>query len=383
MAAVAMGVSACAADDGTSGSGVKVYGILTTQSSSFGFPEMADAMQARVDAVNAAGGVKGQKIDLTICNDQGDVNIAAQCAQKAVTDHAVAVTGGLTFQTAAIIGVLDRAGIPYIGVNPSTPTDYTSKSVFNIGGGSPVAYPALGQALAEKFHCRKIDTIATMTPTGQSNATLVASGAGNSAGKTFSTPAVTTDFAPVVDSVVSDGADCVTLLMGPQLAVKAIPVLRQSSSTIRIGANASGISPSMIKDLGDSVNGTVLVDSFFPVSSDAPGVVAFNEEMKQYKPSTEINTLTLQGWSSASLLVKVLEGLDGAPTAESVTAALNAMGPVDLGTTNPELSFKSPLDSKTYPRIVNTKYAVEEVRDGKSTLVSPDWSDVHDRLIAQ
>ena len=40
----------------------------------------APAFEAQVQKINDAGGIEGREIDLTICNDQGNPQVASHCA---------------------------------------------------------------------------------------------------------------------------------------------------------------------------------------------------------------------------------------------------------------------------------------------------------------
>ena len=94
---VAPGVSGASqgafAQSSSSGPPIKLMGLMTTQSSVVSYGNGGSAMQAAADAINAAGGINGRKIEFSVCNDQLDPNIAAQCAKSAATNGDVGVLG--------------------------------------------------------------------------------------------------------------------------------------------------------------------------------------------------------------------------------------------------------------------------------------------------
>ena len=48
---------------------IELFGQLAA--ASYAYPEMAPVVKAEIAKVNAAGGVKGEKVNLVVCNDQG------------------------------------------------------------------------------------------------------------------------------------------------------------------------------------------------------------------------------------------------------------------------------------------------------------------------
>src|SRR3546814_8963686 len=71
-------------------------------------------MRLRLDAVNAAGGIRGRKLRLVVEDHQFQVPRAVQAANKLINrDHVVAMVGNLgTAQVDAILPLLRKAGIP-------------------------------------------------------------------------------------------------------------------------------------------------------------------------------------------------------------------------------------------------------------------------------
>src|ERR1700728_1260690 len=107
---VALAVSACASSSSSggsasggggssaSGSALKIMAFGQFQASTFSYPEGRDAILAAVKYYNAHGGFSGHQVQVTVCNDQGNPNLARQCAQQAVSDHDVAVLGSYSQQ---------------------------------------------------------------------------------------------------------------------------------------------------------------------------------------------------------------------------------------------------------------------------------------------
>ena len=144
----ALVLSACGSSGGSSSSASESSGSETTGSESSGgessgepigvmglgtfegtvaYPEAPPAFEAEVQKINEAGGIEGREIDLTICNDQGNPQVASHCAQEAVEKHDVAVMGSYSVQAAAFIPILESAHIPYVGADASQSIESTSE----------------------------------------------------------------------------------------------------------------------------------------------------------------------------------------------------------------------------------------------------------------
>ena len=98
---------------------VKIGAVLsvTGPASFLGDPEKK-TLEMYVDAINAKGGVNGQKLQLVIYDDGGDANAARTFATRLVEeDKIVAMVGGTTTgATLAMIPVFEEAQIPFISL---------------------------------------------------------------------------------------------------------------------------------------------------------------------------------------------------------------------------------------------------------------------------
>jgi len=98
---------------------VKVGAVLSASgpASFLGDPEKK-TLDIYVDAINAKGGVNGQKLQLIVYDDGGDANAARTFATRLVEeDKVVAMVGGSTTGTTmAMIPVFEDAQIPFISL---------------------------------------------------------------------------------------------------------------------------------------------------------------------------------------------------------------------------------------------------------------------------
>ncbi|HOI14700.1 MAG TPA: ABC transporter substrate-binding protein [Geobacteraceae bacterium] len=95
---------------------IKIGGLfsVTGPASFLGEPERNTA-QMVADQINAAGGIKGRKVELIAYDTQGDATKAVQAATRLVKEGVVAIIGpSTTGDSMAVIPVVERAKIPLI-----------------------------------------------------------------------------------------------------------------------------------------------------------------------------------------------------------------------------------------------------------------------------
>src|SRR5208282_6733057 len=119
VAAVGIGVAILFAAPNQTWAQTKIGAVLsvTGPASFLGDPEKK-TLEMYVEAINAKGGVNGQKLQLVIYDDGGDANNARTFATRLVEeDKIVAMVGGTTTgSTLAMIPVFEEAQIPFISL---------------------------------------------------------------------------------------------------------------------------------------------------------------------------------------------------------------------------------------------------------------------------
>ena len=142
---------------------IKIGGLfaITGPASFLGEPERNTA-QMVVDEINAAGGVKGRKLQLIAYDTQGDTTKAVQLANKLIkNDHVVAIVGpSTTGDSMAIIDVVERAGVPLISCAAGSKiTDPVKKWVFKTAQNDALAVAKIFEYLKRK----KMTKVALLT----------------------------------------------------------------------------------------------------------------------------------------------------------------------------------------------------------------------------
>src|SRR6266545_7286628 len=100
-----------------------------------GLSYYASAFRAAERSINARGGVRGRPIQIEICDDRSDPNLAQFCARRLVRDGVIATAASISEFSMVETPILDAAGIPQVMNEALNPKDFTLPSVFLLDGG--------------------------------------------------------------------------------------------------------------------------------------------------------------------------------------------------------------------------------------------------------
>ena len=312
-----------------------------------GVKETTDGAKLYIDAINARGGVAGQKIELISLDDKFDTKLAAENARKLIEEQSVVamfLTRG-TPHTQAIIPLLDKYNVPLIG--PSTGSmvlhQPVSKNIFNVR--------ATYQREAEK-------AIAHLTSMGITRIAIVhvddTFGADGLAGAQKGLDAAKLkpvllekfdrakpDFAPIGPKIVQSNAQAVMMVAAGGAVVDGIKVFRAAGSSAQIVTLSNNASGGFVKSLGDLGRGVIVTQVFPSERSIAYPLVKEAQEMAKAKGQNEVSPAMLEGFAAAKVLVEGLRRAGAKPSREKIHAALESIRKFDIG--GLEVSF-SPED---------------------------------------
>lgn len=363
-----------AASGSSSGGDIKIMAISVLQSSALSFPDESAAMQAHADQINAAGGINGKKLDLIICNDQFDPNVASDCARKAASEGVVAVIQPFEPYTQQVDPILQAAGIPMVYGEFASTTDGTSPISFLRDAGVPGGYAAVGIQLA-KEGCKKIGAVVVQEVNNLLGATWIENGAKSQGAAFIQTPVTQdqADFSAPVAELISQGADCIVPDTLPQQGAKVVAAVAQSGHSVKLGAISTEFAGPQIAALGAAANGMILAgQNYLPTDTTVPAVQDVITGMKKYTPGVSLDdSFGIDGWASVSAVEQLLKSVSGPVTAATV---MKAAGTATYNTgllATFSAADKAPVSS--YPRAVNWSYLVWTVKDGKAVLNSPQF----------
>jgi branched-chain amino acid transport system substrate-binding protein len=303
-----------------------------------GVKETSDGARLYLNAINAKGGVNGQKIELLSMDDKFEPKLAADNARVLIEEKNVAamfLTRG-TPHTEAILGLLEKHGVPLVG--PSTGAmvlhQPVKKYVFNVR--------ATYQREAEK-------AVAHLATLGIKRIALIQTddsfGADGAAGvlKGLTTAGLTSvvnekfdrtkpDFSKIIMKVVAADAQAVVMIASSSSVVTAVNVLRALGSGAQVVTLSNNASSGFIKSLGKNARG-VIVTQVFP--NERAMSYAFVQEaqdlVRSSKDTVQLSPATLEGFAAAKVLVEALRRAGPNPTRTKIQTALENMKKFDLG----------------------------------------------------
>jgi ABC-type branched-subunit amino acid transport system substrate-binding protein len=376
VAGAAIALSACGCSHSTPSAGASAAGdapinvMMESQitGADFGSPETAYAAQAVVKQINDSGGIKGTKLNLIVCDDKEDPNVAASCARTAVSDHVAAVIVGISVNGQATLPILQAANIPWITVYPVTPIEYTSPDSFPLTGGSASLLPAQGAYMPE-HGCTKVGIVADAISQAQASADQMVAGIEASGGTVVSRQTIsaqTADVAPAIAAILHAGATCIGEATTPADTVKVLNAVHQSSDPNILQLSQASILPaSLLHVVGAAANGVVVMSGpYLPTDARLP---AFHTLMAP-DGTNGLTTFALNAWGGFQYFADVAKQVPGQVTSASLLAQLRKSGPIQLNILPKPVSFQTAGAVSGYARVVNLDSLAYKVQNGTFVL---------------
>jgi ABC-type branched-subunit amino acid transport system substrate-binding protein len=368
----------------TSGGGAESSGepipimALGTFEATVAYPEGPPAFEAQVEKINKEGGVNGSEIELTICNDQGNPQVASHCAQEAVEKHDVAVMGSYSVQAAAFLPILESAHIPYVGADATQSIESTSEVSFPLENQYGL-YGSMGYAAGTKG-CKKAGIItenygaATDSEDEAAAKAFEGSPDGEKMVKRIEVGSTTTDYAPPIATLLSAGAECIIAPLPPEELPKMISAIKQSSDPeAQVAVTAASLPLEELEALGSQGEGMLVGSAgYVPGAEGAPAPVTEALKMvEEFEPSAEHNTFTLAAIAAVRIVAHVAE-----VTPESMLKGMGELEEFETGVAPPYTTTKEgPLSGK--PRLFNLQVLAYEVQAGsKQVPITKEFVDL-------
>ncbi|WCM92662.1 ABC transporter substrate-binding protein [Acidovorax sp. NCPPB 2350] len=301
-----------------------------------GVQETTEGARLYLQAVNARGGIHGQKVELVSLDDKFDPAQTLANARKLVEEQnvlALFLTRG-TPHTEGLIPLLDKYGVPLVG--PSTGAMVlhrpVRKHIFNVR--------ATYQREAEKA----ISHLASM---GITRIAVVITddsfGADGLAGALKGFEAVKLkpvlqerfdrakpDFTAIAPKVVQSQAQAVLMVASGAATAEGYAAFRAAGSGAQLITLSNNASSGFAKSLGTNGRG-VIVTQVFPNerATNFPLVREAHELAKAQ--GKEVSPAMLEGLAAAKVLVEGLRRAGPKPTRERLQAALEGIQKFDIG----------------------------------------------------
>jgi branched-chain amino acid transport system substrate-binding protein len=302
-----------------------------------GVKETTDGAKLYLDAINAKGGVNGQKIELISLDDKFDPKLAGENARKLIEEQNVAamfLTRG-TPHTEAILPWLEKHGVPLIG--PSTGAmvlhQPVKRYVFNVRA----TYQREAEKAVTHLNSVGITRIGVVYVDDSFGADGL-SGAQKGLTAAKLQPAVLEkfnrakpDFSGIAPKVTSSAAQAVIVIGSGQAVVDGIKAFRMAGSAAQIVTLSNNASGGFIKSLGADARGVIVTQVFPYERSIAYSIVKEAQELAKVKGGADISPAMLEGFAAAKVLVEGLRKAGAKPTREKIQAALEGIRKLDIG----------------------------------------------------
>ena len=315
--------------------------ILIGQTAGFSGPvaagvkETTDGARMYIDAVNARGGVAGQKIELVSLDDKFEPKLAGENARVLIEERQVAamfLTRG-TPHTEAIAPLLDKHGVPLIAPSTGAMTLHqpVRKHIFNVRA----TYQREAEKVVTHLTSIGMDRIAVVhvdDSFGQDG--LAGAQKGFTAAKLKpvllekfdrSKP----DFSQIGPAVTKTGAQAVLMIASGAAVVDGIKALRAAGSGAQVVTLSNNASGGFVKSLGENARG-VIVSQVFP-QSVSYALVKEAQELARAKGLGDASPAMLEGYAAAKVLVEALRRAGPKPGRERIQAALEGLSKFDIG----------------------------------------------------
>jgi len=359
-------------------------GLIGSMTGAIAFPEIVTGAQAAVNAINAAGGVRGYVLQLDTCDNQFDQNLDATCGQKMVSDKVFAMAGGFSLFTTHLTAT-DAAGIPDIGTYSSTAGLYSDKLYYPLQGYTILGSAGPAAVLADLAGDKTISLISSTTANASSGDTVIQKMLSYRPGVQLAnivrmTPG-TADASPYLNQALSNNPDGIMFTVSGADNNKLTQLVRQISPQTDVGRSSTSLDAKTIATIGKLANGIVASSQFLPVTAtDVPGVVQWKKEMLAYNGNPTFDDFSANSWAAIHVLAQAIAKI---PKGQKVTPAnlISTLNRVHTWNTliGPPISFKVPIPTSVfgqegYTRVFCLKVTYNEVINGQLVNV------VHDKF---
>jgi ABC-type branched-subunit amino acid transport system substrate-binding protein len=334
-------------------------------------PEFPAGAQAAAKAINAAGGIHGRMLDVIVCSDELNTNVARNCANQAISQKVTAIVGLQTFNSAVMFPILQRAGIPAVGVVPFTEADLTARDAFVDNGGTVVNWGG-GAVALKQLGVHKVSVIG---PAGLTTALSLSTlqSALHALGMSYAgitqIPQNTSDLSAVIASATKNGVDGIFGYAFDEASM--ISALKQDAPNVKLVTTPFNLSPEVMKSLGSAANGVMVAPETVMPDSSAPGAVAFRRDLSAFNSTLIPTQIGLHEWIAVETFAKVAEGLSTISPA-TVLAAYEKIRGLDMqGVTPPYSTALRTGHGPQFARLFNQTSSPVTVKDGKFVPVNP------------
>jgi ABC-type branched-subunit amino acid transport system substrate-binding protein len=399
IASLALAVAGCSSSGGTTGSGssstsnasavaapklngapVTIGSMYPISASLASFPDLQYMAEIAVNVVNANGGIKGRPLKWVHCDDKGDPNVAATCADQLIKQDKVAAL-------VESVGIEGNVAWPLI--KKANILNWFNVPIWPEDGTSPLSYPAgLGifahqnvGLLAKPGEFKKVDCIgaagAFIDPIcGFAKAGLAAKGTTDFRVITY--PATTTAFQPYAAKVLADGADAVVVVASDAITAPVLQAFADAGVDATILEPSTSIGTRALKVAHENSLNLRVAGSWAVDPDKYPARKQMLDNIEKYRSAVgapaDMDTLSDNAFNMYEGVLSLATAMNGAKSLKTADLqAYVAAHPVSTGVAPPlEWSKAGPIPKNE--RIVQVYGTAETVNgDGGLSSDSNSW----------
>ncbi|MCM3883184.1 ABC transporter substrate-binding protein [Frankia sp. R82] len=299
-------------------------GVLAT-----GYQAVRAGVDARIGAVNAAGGINGRKISYTWRDDAGTAQGNLLGARDLVDGQGV--FGLLEFTAAAAGGAsfLAERGVPVAGF-ATEDVWLRNPNMFGVVNSVGGAVDTYGRAVTARGGTRAYVVRAGMSAGMSGTADRIGQGlraAGVEVVGNSSYLAGADSATRLAEQIVASGADTVVTMLAPAALPALLEAIHQAGGEPDVVLALGGYDRTLLRTGAASVAGVVVPVSYRPLEAGGAPVERYLDAMRRYAPQlTEPRQdSALVSYIDTDLLLRGLRAAGPCPTRASVVTALRSL----------------------------------------------------------
>ncbi|MEO8057401.1 MAG: ABC transporter substrate-binding protein [Burkholderiales bacterium] len=297
--------------------------------------EATDGAKLYFDAVNARGGINGQKIELISLDDKFNPKLTVENAKKLIDQGVVSLfLNRGTPNTQALMPLLNEAKVPLVG--PSTGAMVLHEPVhpwiFNVRA----AYQREAERAVAHLSSVAVTRMAIVQVDdsfGADAAVGLLKGLKNAKLEPVAYEKydrAKPDFGPIIPKIVKGDPQAVVFIGSGTAVVDAMKALRAAGSRAQMVTLSNNASAGFVKALGDLAHGTIVSQVYPSVRSVGLPIVKEASDLAKAK-GIELTPAGLEGFAAAKVLVEGLRRAGKDVTRAGLKKALETFNHVNIG----------------------------------------------------
>ncbi|KPM52383.1 branched-chain amino acid ABC transporter substrate-binding protein [Frankia sp. CcI49] len=310
-----------------------------------GFTNSLAGVEARLGAVNAAGGVNGRKVVYQWRDDKGSATGNDLGARELVERQQVFGLVELSVAASASAAYLAGQGVPVTGL-ANEPVWSTMPNMFAFTYVTGAAVDTQGRFVSSQGGTRAVilqpALSAGMTETGQKyEASMKAAGVRVVDIVNF-TSGVDTPTA-VAKRVVSAKADTIISLISPENLIGVLNLLRQAGRAPKVVLSTNGYGRELLQNFGAQAAGITMPLVYRPLELGGPATEAYLDAMTRYAPQVTHpeNDASVLAYIATDIYLEGLRLAGACPNRQGFIGRLRAVNSYDAGGLISPISFRT------------------------------------------